>query len=121
MSDLSQAQVALRTAAFVLAEQFGIGGAAWTVTRVVSGVDTPIGTWAGRIKKATKTDLAPTLPGVRVTVEEWQAIGASSAVGASTLRADDLLTSIADPALRFLVVGPVLVAGYARYQVERQR
>ena len=130
--NLSDAQLTLRDGALLLAKQFGIGGDSWTVTRtsgdgITSAPSTaPIGTWSGRIKRARQATESATLPGVRVVIECWEAIGEAAVItltagGTGTLRPGDILTSAADSSLVFRIDGPVAVAGYARYILTARR
>jgi hypothetical protein len=126
---ISSTQAKLAAAALRLSREFGIGGDQWTVTAAagdgLSGPGGPAvaGTWAGRVKRSQATQLAATGPAVPVGLDEWHAVGtagdiALAAGGTRPLAVNDVLTSLADPALRFRVAAPIRVAGYARYILE---
>lgn len=120
-------QQALAEGALLIAATLGIGGTRWTVHRTagdgLSGpaAPAPVGTWAGHVKRSKPTQApAPAAPGIPVGMTEWHAVGATAtfpALDGATLAlaVDDTLTSEADPFLRFAIVAPYAVAGYARF------
>lgn len=123
-------QQALAEGALLTGELLGVGGGTWSVSRAagdgLSGPagPVPVGAWAGFVKRAKATQAQPAAPGTPAPATEWHALGASpliACVDGSTLplAAGDVLTSQADPALRFAITAPYAVAGYARYIVRQ--
>ncbi|HMQ30016.1 MAG TPA: hypothetical protein PKD53_04775 [Chloroflexaceae bacterium] len=119
-------QQTLAEGALLIAAALGVGGDQWAVHRAagdgLSGPAglVPLGTWAGHVKRSKPTQVQPAAPGVPVPATEWHAVGelvTFPALDGSTLAlaVGDTLTSEADPGLRFAIIAPYAVAGYARF------
>lgn len=129
---LSDAQQALAEGALLIGELFGLGGDQWTVSAAatgdgVSGPTGPaeLGTWTGRVKRSRATQAQDLAARVSRPVTEWHAIGSDATVAPLdpddeplTLQVNHILTSMANPTLRFLVKDPHVVAGYVRFILE---
>lgn len=100
----SDTRAALRAIREAELRQRGVGGDAWAVTRADGeGVSAPVarvtvGTAAALIGERPAGDLASAAPGASVPETSWELI----IIGAApALRPDDVLASVATPALAF--------------------
>lgn len=124
---ISDTQEAIREAALLIGQEFGLGGATWQVWRGELGNQSQIGTIALRVKRGNQTVLRDLVEGLTYGVESWHAIAAAGVqvdhlgTPVGLLAIGDELRSAEDATLRYVVAAPVRVAGYQRWIVEVAR
>lgn len=121
---LSREQKALRKAALLFGQKFGVGGSLWTVSAVSgNGVSGPvsagdIGVVTAYVSQVKPSQLAQSLAGSVVPVARWDIVAAfGDPIDPATLSAEDLQThqeieSLSDPTLRFTIKDIDTTGGY---------
>lgn len=107
-------QRAIATGVLALGRMLGVGGERWTVTPP-AGVSLAFTTWAGYVTDESDPRVVSPAPGGGVGSQRWAGVSPASS---PALPAGATLTSVSEPALRFAVVGPDIVAGYRSYRLE---
>lgn len=116
---LSDAQQAIRDGQRELCEQFAIGGDRWSVERpagdeiteptTITPNDEPITGYARRSQATT----ANTDTGTPVAVEYWRFFEFDP----QNIAVGDLITSQADPRVKFTIGEPTYCPGYTTYKI----
>jgi hypothetical protein len=130
MSAVSREWRAVARAEITIAQRLGVGGDAWSVTRMAGeGVASPvmawpIGIWAGYVAEEDPATLSSAAPAASVGAKRWYAVGDTAVVLPTppalpaTLAIGDVIVSQSDIGLRFSIAAQDRVAGYVRYLLE---
>lgn len=111
---ISREQRAIAKATLTLGRMFGVGGGRWAVTPP-AGVGLGFTTWAGYVTDEADPRVSSPAAGGGVSAQRWVGV---SPLTSPALPAGAILASTSEPALRFTVVGPDIVAGYRSYRLE---